>query len=540
MTQTANHSAGSQPPAQASASNGNGDVLSGRRAYSLLMISLMLWGACLFAYLHANGFPVEYHPDEPGKADQVLSARRNYRHPQLLLEATQLYVWAAGTPRDRQSVAVAGRQVSAAFAATAVIALALAGFRVGGPLGFLVVGASVGACPPLLLHAHYFKEDAALVLGLSLVVLAAARAGEQRDARKQLRAPGWLGAACAAAASAKYVGLVALLAAVPLLPLWHRPRPDPVHRRRIFRAFGLAFLLVLLAINWRAFRNPGSIVKAFGNQVVDGVVEHKGLTMRKPTAYFARALVDGAERHTLILAAAGTAFVIATWRRRDRWQRMAVLLPTGYLALVSFSSAPNHRHVLPVVVLVHFLAALAVAWWVARMPAKPDHPWRLLPAVAFVALTMLAQWPDCAAVLAQFRDDGRDRVRAWAATALPPGSRVLQDAAAQLHLGRRDGRIVTRGFAPEFGDFDSLASAGITHVVACDLAFGRYFDPHVIPTPAFGDEYARRRAWYERLFREGQFVWSSDPKPHAHGVTNPAIRAYRVRGGDHIDTPRSP
>jgi len=192
-------------------------------------LCVAIFATCLWLYTRENTFPYAYHPDEPGKAGQIRKGRRNYRHPQLLLECSQIAVAVAGIPlgekdaadaevrRIEQAVTVAGRWVSAAFAAGAVVALALAGYRAGGLAGLAMAGASVGLCAPLLLSAHYMKEDTALVFGVALVVLASAAAWESRhlDESRRRRAAALLGAACAVAVCGKYIGILALAAALP-------------------------------------------------------------------------------------------------------------------------------------------------------------------------------------------------------------------------------------------------------------------------------------------------------------------------------------
>src|SRR5688572_15826717 len=54
-----------------------------------LLLSGVLFGLAFTLYRKGNDFPVHYHPDERGKARQIATDSRNYRHPQLLLETTQ-------------------------------------------------------------------------------------------------------------------------------------------------------------------------------------------------------------------------------------------------------------------------------------------------------------------------------------------------------------------------------------------------------------------------------------------------------------------
>ena len=88
-------------------------------------IALALFIGSLLLFTRDNGFSFSYHPDEDGKTFQIIQRERNFHHPLLLLNAVDLTVHLAGVPLTSQAVVVAGRWVSAAFAAGAVVALAL-------------------------------------------------------------------------------------------------------------------------------------------------------------------------------------------------------------------------------------------------------------------------------------------------------------------------------------------------------------------------------------------------------------------------------
>ena len=233
-------------------------------------------------YTRANTFPSYYHPDEEGKAKQAMRGRRNFNHPQLLVEVTQLAVGVCNANSDLQAATEVGRWASAGFAAAAVVVLGLVGFRVAGLVGFLLAATAVALSPSLLLYAHYLKEDTALVFGLTLVVLAGRWLADAAPPHAT-RAVVALGVACGVAASAKYIGVVALGFALPLLWAWRRRLPPAA-----WKGFAVAFVVTVLLINLRAIGHIGTWGHKMGQQVAEGVAEHKGLTMRRPTGYFFR------------------------------------------------------------------------------------------------------------------------------------------------------------------------------------------------------------------------------------------------------------
>src|SRR6187200_2694051 len=126
-------------------------------------IALVLFFGCLALFTRNNRFSYDYHPDEDGKTHQIIERERNYHHPLLLLNATDLAVHLTGTAKTNQRVVIAGRWVSAAFAAAAVATLGLVVFYRAGWLAAWAAGLLVATHDKLYEAAHYLKEDTALM-----------------------------------------------------------------------------------------------------------------------------------------------------------------------------------------------------------------------------------------------------------------------------------------------------------------------------------------------------------------------------------------
>jgi hypothetical protein len=73
--------------------------------------------AGVWLYNRHNDFPCFYHPDEPGKARQLITGRFNFNHPLLLLQTTRAASWISHPRLTPQPVTETGRMVSAIFAA---------------------------------------------------------------------------------------------------------------------------------------------------------------------------------------------------------------------------------------------------------------------------------------------------------------------------------------------------------------------------------------------------------------------------------------
>ena len=138
-----------------------------------LLIALMMACTALWVFTRNNDFPLNSQPEETSKAGQIMSdtQRRNFNHPMLILESANLVRQWFGVPNEMRQMVIAGRSTSAGLAAIGVFALALAGYWGFGFRGLLFGGTIAALCPPLLVYAHYFKEDAALAGGVALAVL---------------------------------------------------------------------------------------------------------------------------------------------------------------------------------------------------------------------------------------------------------------------------------------------------------------------------------------------------------------------------------
>jgi hypothetical protein len=109
-----------------------------------------------------------WHPDEPSKADQIITGEPKFIQPLLLLRSTKLMLAVTASHPNPEEVVIAGRQVSAVSAVLSVLMLAIAAARLNGYLASLFVALIVGSCPLLFGLSHYMKEDCIFVLGLCL------------------------------------------------------------------------------------------------------------------------------------------------------------------------------------------------------------------------------------------------------------------------------------------------------------------------------------------------------------------------------------
>jgi hypothetical protein len=503
-----------------------------------------LFLACFVLFRRHNDFPAYYHEDEPGKASQVIDGDRNYNHPQLLLEVTALAAKVLRTPRQVQAVVVLGRSVSAALAALGAVAVAFAAWRWHGGLGLVLMGTLLGLCPALLVYAHYLKEDAALTFGICLTILACqiawdrGRRGRGGGSARDLWSLTLLGSACGIAIAAKYTGAAVLALALPVAAAAGRGG---------WRA-GIARVLIVLAlgvvvcatINYRAMGHlalAASRLQAERYQALHGIW---GVRLARPNLYHPAMFVR--QTPPVVLLLAGFMVAASLVRPRQFGAELCLALFAGaYLALIACCSMPFNRYVLPVVVLAHVLAALALIR-AAQCFTRRGARWTFgAGAVGFLLATLL---PRCLDVSAQFGDDGRERLRAWVIDHLPPDAVYLQDGCVALgepfdprtgRAGRIDLRIFGSrayggGSPAAQGSIDLLRHLGVEYVAVADSNYNFYVDPLVSPSPESAGTFAARRKWYEALFRDEELIWSSIPRYRTWSqYNNPELRLYRLR-----------
>ena len=511
---------------------------------------LALFAFCLWLYTRNNAFPVDFHPDEPGKVEQIINEVRNYRHPQLLLEATQLWVSFTGVPADRMSVVIAGREIAALFGALAAAMLALTAYLCARWWGLVLASVLLPLCPPLLTYSHYMKEDTALVVGLAMCVLASRLIWMTR--RWYTRIPAWclLALGCAAAMSGKYVGAMTLALPLGLMLVapgfrWYRP----LLRLALF----LPMLALLLGIiNYRTLnpagldfatvaRNPSEWKILFNPSFLSGLeaeTEHSasvhwGLTANRPNTYTLRTAISQTWPYVAILALALPLVLLLTRKQGWGWETLIILFVALITYVLSFSIILFPRYSLPVTVMLHLFAAIAVARLLYAIGPRPVTRFTLGCTATALSLALLA--PVCADYTYQFAADSRYALSNWATENLPLNARVFADQYAELNddglpfaWKRRDVSLRTNFILPQMGDFRRQLNYGEAYYVICDLSYSRYSERSAYPGPGYEETSVFSKRFYEYLLTTQTPIWSSVPARPMNAFTNPTIHVYRM------------
>ena len=489
------------------------------------LLLVVLFGSGLALFTRHNAFPYFYHPDEPGKAEQVLSGKWNFHHPLLMLQVASKSAALCGTAKDLQSATVAGRWVSAGMASLAIVALTL--------LAYLCAGtpAAIGVAFALLLHhqlfelSHYFKEDTALLAGVSLCFLAIAWFWRHPRLSSSLL----LGLACAAAVSAKYVGGITILIAIAVLAAHPASRRQP----RYYFLFFAALLLGAVLVNLPALQTPSLFNSSFDRELKLVVHGQDGMTRSVPHAQYWNVF---RENSTPLLWLFLAIYVRAFYRSRSQrsfpeW--MMLLFPFLFALILSFSPKSNDRYFLPATacfIYLGVLGALEAADLLKRYLSKGTAT------ALCLSLLILAQLPSFARYWQAFQHDDRAELRAWVEANLPPDAVVLQDPRAGLPASdakKSDQRqrplvqkVVGNRYAADYAPYSELKAKGITHVAASESSYGRYFLDSLRPQATHEEAYQRSRSFYEQLFREGRLLWSRDRGTVIY--LHPGVKLYEI------------
>lgn len=518
-----------------------------------LIVSVLLSSFSLLSFLcftRNNNFPVEYHPDEQTKVDQISGAeqRRNFNHPLIMLEIANCVRQAFHVVNDSRAIDIEGRTVSAAFAVISVISLALTGFILFGYPGLILCGLTIAICPPLFIYAHYFKEDTALVSGVSITLLGACLTLSSRSKRAQFFGTFVLAVGFSAATSAKYVGLVLVIPCLVALCI-SRPFNTWLTVLRL-AVFLIVSGILILVINFRAFHSILPLrmePQAYQQMVTEfghGTTSQNEVALSKPNMFCLGIAFSELMPHIWIFLAVGLLYCIA----KGYFTRQGFLIGLFAFTLaaaLSFDAIPFERHALPLSVMGYFGGALLGAFLVVEMR---NRPWfSSLALSVFLGCVLFLQGLRCINFNEQFRFDSRQRLREWIAANIPEGSVIVADRYAVLdgpgdpwrfpnQATKLPARIVSSArFSSDADPASRLAGTGAEYIVIAATTYQRYFVPtaHGVVTQEL--VFDRRHKFYSDLLTQGDLIWSSAGALPTHSYVNPELRLYRVsREADNI------
>jgi len=508
-------------------------IAVGRERWLLLAWAIALFGATLFLHTRQNSFPYFYHPDEPGKVEQILTGEWNFNHPMLLLTTTRLATQIAGVPLTEQAVVETGRWVSAGFTALAVAALSVLAFAWRGWGAGFATGGALLTHHQLFELSHYFKEDPALLAGLALTFLMLLASWWQATPWRAAL----LGIACGLAVSGKYLGVIALPLAA--LVLWRQPE------RRGLRClvFAGALALTFLVVNLPLFLHLTTFRESLGRELEFVVKGQRGMTRSVPHTQYWNVFRDNTTPLLWLLLGA---FLHARWRERrtlslPEW--ILIGFPFAYAVALSFSPKSNDRYFLPATALFTLQAAIGAVDFVRHNTPRQTRSRWMAAAIFLLLGTQLASlprpldWRCFADYWRAFQADDNAELRRWV-SGLPVTAVIAKDSRISLpdpekkrdlkRMGTLPQKVLGARFAADLGTMEELRAKGVTHVIVSESDYGRFFLEGLRPQSGERADFDRRKAFYESLLRDGELILERDRGTVIY--LHPGIRVYRLAG----------
>ncbi|MBI3466593.1 MAG: glycosyltransferase family 39 protein [Planctomycetes bacterium] len=473
------------------------------------LVGTLVLAACL--NLYAIDFPLGYHYDEPKKVQFVRQGTQDFHLPLLMLELARGAV-AVVQPKSDQQIAVVGRTVSAASGVAVVLFTFVLARRLMARGWALATALAAAVSPTIVVHAHYFKEDAIFTACMLLSLLALLRFLEGPNTISMIA----LGIATGLAWSAKYTG--ALLVLLYLAAPWIAPTPS---RRAYFlgllAAMGIA-AWIFATVNWPMFDNFDQFLVGIRHESRHAVMGHD---VRYPAVphffafHFWHSLLPGMTPPVVAVGMAGMIWTAARWRQAALRERLLLVFVVGfYLVMELFPLKPDPdsgRYMLPIVPVLICFACRAVE---TASSAYRTRFRRWPMAFGVVALVVLPLVDSVLLDLHLNRDTRRTAVEWIAATG--------KGAVFEAHAGvRRDVRSVAEL------DVAQQRARGVSYLVASSFQYERYYRGS--RTRGQSADVYRFHRRYEELF--SQFPYAEfKPAYRGFAFSNPTIRVIDITG----------
>jgi hypothetical protein len=323
--------------------------------FFLLLIAAGSYAVVLSTMSHQF---VGAHPDELGKARQVVSDFRNWNHPQLLLFNLELGKSLLGLTTVHEVVRL-GRYISNVYAAATVLIIALVGKRLFGTAAAWVFFAVFAVCSAVLVTGRYLKEDIFLLFGLAILIYALTLPiGERRWST----ASGLIGGlGCAVVLSAKYIGFVFVV--VFLFVYLYRARWE---WRRYLTFLIPSFLATALIVNYRLVIGIGDFATGFEKEFSHATTAHLGIVSSPLSDLYLNMILEVWPLTTLVALGLFLIGLCVAGCRRP----VAVLLVfivgsiIAYGLLIQLAPTKIPRYCFPILMLLQaaFLVAAGELW----------------------------------------------------------------------------------------------------------------------------------------------------------------------------------
>ena len=374
----------------------------------LLMAATVIYSMLLASFSQQ---PAGSHPDEYGKINQIVSGKRNWNYPQLLL--TNLQIAQSFYPRAKKpALVMIGRYISNIYAAITVLLFAIIGWRLFGKVGaWLFFGAFAGNSA-IMVSGRYVKED--IFVLFSIAVLSLALTFDRTDINnvRDLRLAALIGGlGCAFAISSKYIGIV--FAVVFLFVHFYQRRSE---WRANLLELALSFLVATLVINYDLLLEITSFLSGFEGEFEHATSTHDGIWFGELSNIYLHIIRQVIALAVLIAIPVFIALLRMTGCRRSVVGLLIFSLASifAYAAMIQSAPIKIPRYAFPLLVLLPlaFLIAAGELWRGTRTS------WiRLLVVVPVMFFIYHVAWSSMT-IAKEIKYDTRDQLFRYVTTSL--------------------------------------------------------------------------------------------------------------------------
>jgi hypothetical protein len=498
----------------------------------------------MLLYTHHNDFPFFYHTTEPSKIEQITVHNYNFNHPLLMLDAASAVAKVSGAKTEQEKVQ-AGRFVSAVFASLTVMFLMGCAHLLAGSLAAGFAGFLLSFSPMMIRLSHYFKEDPTFLFGVSLSFLAFILFYRKPGIKTLLFAA----AAAALASSGKYVGLIFL--PMGIFAAVRNFVPDSGGRElgkgKKIGLFVAAFLVVFLIVNIDMILYFSTIVERLSEKLshtgsgnAGGIVALSGHGGARPASPILDYMKMFFTQTGFVIPCAALlyfAHFAFTFRKRENGEKFIVAFFFLFTGLLSLGKVSSGQYFLPQELLSHMFAAVVLCRLFEFAKARIGTAFSACGLSAAALVMGFVLFPYARAADAQFHPENDSRVKMikWIESSSGNNASFLCDGYVLLdEMIKRSPSLSKRNdlgcermeYAGDIGTIADAREKGFTHVAVADSTYGRFFNTDNVASAGAGGIFAKRRAFYEELFRKGALEW--EVSALYGGVVNETLRIYRL------------
>lgn len=360
---------------------------------------------CGYLYLLNLDFPLGFHPDEARKVSFVIRDYHDFKHPGLMIILGKIpaFVLDANSP---QEIVYAGRLTSALAFTILVIAVFYLSRQFMPTLWATAAALSTGAIPLSVVHAHYFKEDAILVMTQMLALIAFTLWNDKKTPLRLIL----LAFALGLVISAKYIGIITVVTI--LVFIWQR-QTSPMSKaiRDISLYVTLPIIITFLAIFLITHDSSAQLVKGFSHELKHVINGHFGMDHGViPLWYFNSAILPGFTPLLFVIIGSGLLFTIISWNSQTVIITLILSLCVVYSFVLCLTDVAFIRYILPVTTILPILSFWG--WYTVLLKQN------IIINSVFATLTVtgisIASWYSYQVVLSvNERNDARYSAQQW-------------------------------------------------------------------------------------------------------------------------------